>query len=102
MNKGLEVIEAHWLFDIPYEQIDVVLHKESIIHSMVEFHDKSVIAQLGTPDMRVPINMRSLILTGCHYQMRKGLNYGKSAASILRKLILTGSDAYNLLLNQVK
>lgn len=55
MNKGLEVIEAHWLFDIPYEQIDVILHKESIIHSMVEFHDKSVIAQLGTPDMRVPI-----------------------------------------------
>ena len=55
MNKGLEVIEAHWLFDIPYEQIDVVLHKESIIHSMVEFHDRSVIAQLGNPDMRVPI-----------------------------------------------
>jgi 1-deoxy-D-xylulose-5-phosphate reductoisomerase len=55
MNKGLEVIEAHWLFDIPYEKIDVVLHKESIIHSMVEFHDSSVIAQLGTPDMRVPI-----------------------------------------------
>lgn len=55
MNKGLEVIEAHWLFDIPYEQIDVLLHKESIIHSMVEFHDSSVIAQLGTPDMRVPI-----------------------------------------------
>lgn len=55
MNKGLEVIEAHWLFDIPYEKIDVLLHKESIIHSMVEFHDSSVIAQLGTPDMRVPI-----------------------------------------------
>ncbi|WLP61228.1 1-deoxy-D-xylulose-5-phosphate reductoisomerase [Bacillus pumilus] len=55
MNKGLEVIEAHWLFDIPYEKIDVLLHKESIIHSMVEFHDKSVMAQLGTPDMRVPI-----------------------------------------------
>ncbi len=55
MNKGLEVIEAHWLFQLPYDQIDVVLHKESIIHSMVEFHDKSVIAQLGTPDMRVPI-----------------------------------------------
>lgn len=55
MNKGLEVIEAHWLFDIPYEKIDVLLHKESIIHSMVEFHDTSVIAQLGTPDMRVPI-----------------------------------------------
>lgn len=55
MNKGLEVIEAHWLFNIPYEKIDVVLHKESIIHSMVEFHDKSIIAQLGSPDMRVPI-----------------------------------------------
>ncbi len=55
MNKGLEVIEAHWLFDMPYEKIDVVLHKESIIHSMVEYIDHSVIAQLGTPDMRVPI-----------------------------------------------
>ena len=55
MNKGLEVIEAHWLFDLPYEKIDVLLHRESIIHSMVEFHDSSVIAQLGTPDMRVPI-----------------------------------------------
>ncbi|HEY2420952.1 MAG TPA: 1-deoxy-D-xylulose-5-phosphate reductoisomerase [Neobacillus sp.] len=55
MNKGLEVIEAHWLFNMPYEKIDVLLHKESIIHSMIEFHDSSVIAQLGTPDMRVPI-----------------------------------------------
>jgi 1-deoxy-D-xylulose-5-phosphate reductoisomerase len=55
MNKGLEVIEAHWLFDLPYEKIDVLLHKESIIHSMVEFHDTSVMAQLGSPDMRVPI-----------------------------------------------
>ena len=56
MNKGLEVIEAHWLFDIPYEQISVLMHKESIIHSMIEFHDGSVMAQLGTPDMRVPIS----------------------------------------------
>lgn len=55
MNKGLEVIEAHWLFGIPYEQIEVLLHRESIVHSMVEFSDSSVIAQLGTPDMRVPI-----------------------------------------------
>ena len=55
MNKGLEVIEAHWLFDLPYEKIDVLLHQESIIHSMVEFHDSSIIAQLGSPDMRVPI-----------------------------------------------
>lgn len=55
MNKGLEVIEAHWLFQIPYEEIKVVLHRESVIHSMVEFHDTSIIAQLGTPDMKVPI-----------------------------------------------
>ncbi|MFD2657168.1 1-deoxy-D-xylulose-5-phosphate reductoisomerase [Gracilibacillus thailandensis] len=55
MNKGLEVIEAHWLFDVPYDKIKVIQHKESIIHSMVEYADKSIIAQLGTPDMRVPI-----------------------------------------------
>jgi len=55
MNKGLEVIEAQVLFDMSYDDIDVVLHRESIIHSMVEFHDTSVMAQLGTPDMRVPI-----------------------------------------------
>lgn len=55
VNKGLEVIEAHWLFDMPYERIDVLLHPESIVHSMVEFADGSVMAQLGTPDMRVPI-----------------------------------------------
>lgn len=55
MNKGLEVIEARVLFDIPYDDIEVLLHRESIIHSLVEFQDTSVIAQLGTPDMRVPI-----------------------------------------------
>ncbi|MFC0188863.1 1-deoxy-D-xylulose-5-phosphate reductoisomerase [Fictibacillus aquaticus] len=55
MNKGLEVIEAHWLFSFDYTKIDVILHKESIIHSMVEFKDTSVIAHLGQPDMRVPI-----------------------------------------------
>lgn len=55
VNKGLEVIEAHWLFDMPYERIQVLLHPESIIHSYVEFVDSSIIAQLGNPDMRVPI-----------------------------------------------
>jgi 1-deoxy-D-xylulose-5-phosphate reductoisomerase len=55
MNKGLEVIEAHWLFHIPFKQIKVILHEESIIHSMVLFQDSAVMAQLGTPDMRVPI-----------------------------------------------
>ncbi|MCY9665236.1 1-deoxy-D-xylulose-5-phosphate reductoisomerase [Paenibacillus alginolyticus] len=55
VNKGLEVIEAHWLFDLSYDQIDVLIHPESVIHSFVEFVDNSVIAQLGNPDMRVPI-----------------------------------------------
>ena len=54
-NKGLEVMEAHWLFDMPYEKIDVVVHPQSIVHSLVEFCDGSVIAQLGEPDMRLPI-----------------------------------------------
>ena len=55
MNKGFEVMEAHYLFDIPYEQIDVLMHDESIIHSMVEYKDGAVMAELGTPDMRIPI-----------------------------------------------
>jgi len=55
MNKGLEVIEAKWLFDVDLDQIQVVVHPQSIMHSAVEYHDGSVIAQLGNPDMRVPI-----------------------------------------------
>jgi 1-deoxy-D-xylulose-5-phosphate reductoisomerase len=56
MNKGLEVIEAHHLFRVPVEQVQVVVHPQSIIHSMVEFYDGSVLAQLGIPDMRIPIS----------------------------------------------
>lgn len=55
MNKGLEMIEAHWLFDIEYSRIDVVVHPQSVVHSMVEFEDGAVKAQLGVPDMRLPI-----------------------------------------------
>ncbi|MBQ8589667.1 MAG: 1-deoxy-D-xylulose-5-phosphate reductoisomerase [Firmicutes bacterium] len=55
MNKGLEVIEAKWLFDVEPEQIQVVVHPESIIHSMVQYKDHSIMAQLGVPDMRIPI-----------------------------------------------
>ena len=55
MNKALEVIEARWLFDLQPEQVKVVIHPQQIIHSMVQFHDASMLAQLGTPDMRVPI-----------------------------------------------
>lgn len=55
MNKGLEVIEAKWLFDVPVDAIEVVVHPQSIVHSLVEFQDGSVVAQLGIPDMRIPI-----------------------------------------------
>ena len=57
MNKGLEVIEARWLFDVPAERIDVHVHPQSIVHSMVEFTDGSVIAQMGVPDMKIPISL---------------------------------------------
>ncbi|XLM22201.1 1-deoxy-D-xylulose-5-phosphate reductoisomerase, partial [Chromobacterium piscinae] len=55
MNKGLEVIEARWLFNVPPSRIDVVVHPQSVIHSMVQYRDGSVMAQLGSPDMRTPI-----------------------------------------------
>ncbi len=55
MNKGLELIEAHYLFGLPSERLDVIVHPQSVIHSMVEFIDGSVLAQLGAPDMRIPI-----------------------------------------------
>ena len=55
MNKGLEVIEARWLFGIDFDQIDVMIHPQSIVHSMVEYSDGSILAQMGAPDMRVPI-----------------------------------------------
>lgn len=55
MNKGFEVMEAMWLYDLPLSQIDVVVHRESIIHSLVEFQDGAILAQLGSPDMRIPI-----------------------------------------------
>lgn len=71
MNKGLEVIEARWLFDVPYEKIDVVIHKESIVHSLVEYIDKSVIAELGHPDMKGPIQY------ALSYPNRLELNHAK-------------------------
>jgi 1-deoxy-D-xylulose-5-phosphate reductoisomerase len=55
MNKGLELIEAHYLFGLPSQQIDILIHPQSVIHSMVEYIDGSVLAQLGSPDMRIPI-----------------------------------------------
>ena len=67
MNKGLEVIEAHFLFDTDYDNIEVVVHPQSIIHSMVEYKDASIIAQMGTPDMRLPIQY------ALNYPERKGM-----------------------------
>ena len=57
MNKGLEVIEAKWLFDVPVDRIEIHVHPESIVHSMVEFEDTSILAQMGLPDMRIPISL---------------------------------------------
>ena len=55
MNKGLEVIEAHWLFNLPADKIDVIVHPQSIVHSIVQFEDGSMKAQMGLPDMKLPI-----------------------------------------------
>ncbi|MCL2576406.1 MAG: 1-deoxy-D-xylulose-5-phosphate reductoisomerase [Defluviitaleaceae bacterium] len=71
MNKGLEVIEARWLFDVPQDNIDVVIHPQSIVHSMVEFNDGQVIAQLGAPDMRLVIQY------GLTYPTRLPNNFGR-------------------------
>jgi len=66
VNKGFEVIEAHWLFDVPAEKISVIQHPQSIIHSMVEFDDGAIKAQLGTPDMRMPISYALLFPERAH------------------------------------
>ena len=86
LNKGLEVIEAHWLFDMPYDKIEVLLHKESIIHSMVQFKDSSVMAQLGNPDMRVPIQ---LAMT---YPERFALNTGRLNLAEIETLNFSAID----------
>lgn len=96
INKGLEVIEAHYLFDIAYEKIEVIVHPESIIHSMVEFSDRSTIAQMGHPDMKLPIqyaftypdrkfnaNIESLDFTKCSQ-----LNFEKVRKDTFRGLEL--------------
>lgn len=86
MNKALEIIEAKWLFDLNVEQIDVVIHPQSIIHSMVEFCDGSVIAQMGMPDMRVPIQYA---LT---YPERKSLNVKSFDLSAIGSLTFKKPD----------
>jgi len=86
MNKGLEVIEAHWLFGTPPEKIDVVIHPQSIIHSMVEFIDGSVKAQLGMPDMKLPIQYA---LT---YPDRQASNFARVDFPKLREMTFFSPD----------
>lgn len=74
MNKGLEVIEASWLFDMPADKIDVIVQRQSIIHSMVEFEDNSVIAQLSVPDMRLPISY-ALTYPERHYCLTEKIDF---------------------------
>jgi 1-deoxy-D-xylulose-5-phosphate reductoisomerase len=86
MNKGLEVIEAHWLFGLPKEKINVVVHPQSIIHSMVEFVDGSVKAQLGVPDMRMPIQY------ALSFPERLGNNFPKTNFAAIKKLTFFEPD----------
>ncbi|MGR9050120.1 1-deoxy-D-xylulose-5-phosphate reductoisomerase [Halobacillus faecis] len=86
MNKGLEVIEAHWLFDVPYDQIHVILHRESVIHSMVEYVDRNVIAQLGTPDMKVPIQYALTYPERKELPITKNLNLEEIATLNFQKM----------------
>ena len=77
VNKGLEVIEAHYLFDIEYDNIETIIHKESIIHSMVEFKDNTIIAQMGKPDMRIPIQYAITYPNKIDYKLDDELNINK-------------------------
>ncbi|MDX2127798.1 MAG: 1-deoxy-D-xylulose-5-phosphate reductoisomerase [Chloroherpetonaceae bacterium] len=86
MNKGLEVIEAKWLFDVPLSKIEVVVHPQSIIHSMVEFSDGSIKAQLGTPDMKIPIQY------ALSFPERFAANYERIDWRILKRLDFESPD----------
>ena len=106
MNKGLELIEAMWLYDLPPEDIEIVVHRESIVHSAVEFADGAVIAQLGLPDMRLPIQLAEvakLTFYAPDYEAFPALNLAKHAASLKgdRGAVLNGANeaAVGLFLN---
>lgn len=88
-NKGLEVIEAHWLFHLEYAKIDVVIHRQSIVHSLVEYTDGAVLAQLGLPDMRVPIQF------ALSYPERWQTNYGRLSLVEHSPLTFTQPDNDN-------
>jgi 1-deoxy-D-xylulose-5-phosphate reductoisomerase len=112
MNKGLEVIEARWLFDLPPEQVSVIIHPQSIVHSMVEYIDGSVLAQLGIPDMTIPISyilaypgrlplthLPSLDLAAAHQLTFFPPDFGKFPCLQLAYDVLTRGDTYPAVLN---
>ena len=86
MNKGFEVIEAHYLFNIPYEKIDVILHKESTVHSMVEYNDGSIIGQLGCPDMRLMIKYALLYPNHSWDKVTKYLDFDNISTLNFKKM----------------
>jgi len=86
MNKGLEIIEAHWLFALPADKIEVIIHPQSIIHSMVEFIDGSIKAQLGLPDMKLPIQL------ALSYPHRIPANWEKTDLSKIKELTFETPD----------
>ena len=111
INKALEIIEAHWLFNLESNEIDVVIHPESIIHSMIEFSDKAVLAQLGQPDMRVPIafglnwpNRLETKFEGLDWKERQLLNfeppdYEKFPSILLAREVLARGGSFGAVMN---
>lgn len=89
VNKGLEVMEAQWLFDVPAEKVQVVIQPQSIIHSMVQFVDGGIMAQLGSPDMRLPIQY------ALYYPERRPLNTGRVDFFELGKITFEKPDFEN-------
>ena len=94
VNKGLEVIEAHFLFDIPYSNIDTIIHKESIIHSMVEYQDNTIIAQMGKADMRIPIQYAITYPNKEKYRLDDSLDFNTLSSLSFKKMDF---DRYPLL-----
>ena len=88
MNKGLEIIEAKWLFDLDIEQIKVIIHPQSVIHSMVEYEDTSIMAQMGNPDMRGPIQY------ALHYPHRKKSNIDRLDFNVYKTLTFEKPDSH--------
>ncbi|GAY74584.1 1-deoxy-D-xylulose 5-phosphate reductoisomerase [Sporolactobacillus inulinus] len=95
MNKGLEIIEAHWLFDLPYEKIDTLIHRESIVHSLVEYADHSVIAQLGCPSMLVPIQYALTYPSRLTLKQTKTLNLSEIGSLHFQKWTRTAFHVYH-------